>query len=182
MLPSTASKHSSGFTLAELLVVFIIFGVLTALLAPNFVGMRNRYQVNDAFDQTRQVFREAQQEAIKQSRTCTISLNVASNPVTITAKTADNTACVINRVMPSGIQIKTNSLANPPTIGFSYRGNTVFTGGSTFTAVVYHKDTPNVQKKCLVLSGGIGIMRSGNYTGSVSGSDAPVATSCATSP
>ena len=41
-------KMESGFTLAELIIVMAIFGILTAIAIPNFISMMPKYRLNGA--------------------------------------------------------------------------------------------------------------------------------------
>lgn len=174
-----------GFTLFELVVVLAIFGILTALIAPGIMGLRHRFQVQAAFDQIRQTLREAQAEAIRSGQSCTVTLNVSAQPIQITAQFTPSrptpspgspspnpfpivipapAPCGINRTLPDQIQISHNLSATPPQVTFSYQGGILLTNNNQFTSVVYSSTHPELEKPCFVLSPGIGIMRTGNYT------------------
>ena len=57
------TTHPSGFTLLELLVVILIIGLLTGIVAPRFLGQISRSEVTtakaqiDAFDKALQAYR-----------------------------------------------------------------------------------------------------------------------------
>lgn len=180
MQRSSVHSPSQGFTLVELIVVTVMVGVMAALVVPNIIGISNRYRVNQGFEDLRQAFREAQREAMKQSRSCTITVNTSANPVTITANLdspdpANRPPCIVNRTLPQGVAVATNATGDPPRATFSYRGNATFGGSSAFTAVVFWRDTVDLQKKCVAISLGIGMIRSGDFTGNPT---APNDTAC----
>jgi hypothetical protein len=156
----TVPKHTHGFTVAEVLVILIIVGV-------------------DAFNQVRQSIREAQQEAIRQGQICTLTIDNTLNPVTLSATNAAGQPCLINRTLQQGVRLSTNSTATPPQVRFSYRGTPTFGGGSAFTSVLYWETAPDLEKKCISLSPGIGMIRAGKFTGSVT---SPAAADCEITP
>ena len=61
--PSRSHRSSIGFTLLELLVVILIIGLLTGIVAPRFLGQIGRSEITatraqlDAFDKALQAYR-----------------------------------------------------------------------------------------------------------------------------
>ena len=156
MLLSHVRNTNSGFTLIEASVVAALVGTLAVVGVPSFLQMFQRFQTNSAFDQVRGAVKEAQLQAIRTSRTCTLTINETNRRIT-TATTADN-GCLLNTVqLPDSTSIRT--AAADRTVRFNFQGNT----NTTQTIVVYNNSTN--YNKCLVISNGIGMMRWGNYTG-----------------
>lgn len=153
MSPFNARSNNQGFTLIETLTVVIIISILSAIAAPGLLGMLNRNKVNTALDQVQGALQEAQREAMRKSQSCTVTLDSTNSKIT--------SSCLVtgDRTLPSGVVLATN--LDPSTVTFSFRGNTTTSG----TIVVYSNDS-NQQKKCLVISNGLGIMRAGKYSGS----------------
>lgn len=148
-------------SLAEVLVVLVIFGILTAIASPIFTGIWNRNRVNDAFNELQNAMREAQARAVQSSRRCTITIAASASPVTIRAVDSDNQPCIANRTLAEGVALSsTSNLGASPSISFSFKGNTT----TMATLAVYWSRQPTLQRKCLTVSGGVGIIRLGNYT------------------
>ena len=97
---------------------------------------------------------EAQREAIRKSQQCTVTLDTTNSKLTGSCLSTGD------RTLPSGIAIATNLPSS--TVTFSFRGNTTNSG----TIVVYDLNDSNQQKRCFVISNGLGIMRAGKYSGS----------------
>jgi prepilin-type N-terminal cleavage/methylation domain-containing protein len=157
MLLFNVRSKTQGFTLFEILIVLVIVGILSAITAPSFLSMLNRSKVNDALDQLRGALQEAQREAMRTSKSCTVTINTTNKKITA--------PCLItgDRTIPSGVAIaNTNSLGSPPAITFSFRGNT----NSGGTIVVSSSDGSTSQQSCLSISTGLGILRTGDYSGS----------------
>ncbi|NJL51996.1 MAG: type II secretion system protein [Hydrococcus sp. SU_1_0] len=72
MLLYNARKSSSGFTLIEMLVVFIIVGVIAAIAAPNFLGLLNQSRVKDGLAQVEGAVKEAQRQAMRRGKPCKV--------------------------------------------------------------------------------------------------------------
>lgn len=167
MLPFNARRNSQGFTLIETLSVLVILGVLAAISAPSFLSLFNKNKVDATIDQVRGALQECQREAISKSRSCTITLDITNKKVTgdrlVTGERdlcdeRDNSGNCIKSI----VDIATDISDTPPKITFSFKGNT--TNGGTI--VVYSSDASTQKKKCLAISEGIGIMRTGKYDGS----------------
>lgn len=147
------SSSSQGFTLIEMLTVTSLIGIMAAIAVPSLLGFVNRAQVEKEFSKLRAMLYLTQRNAMRNSESCTMFLptnNVADGILTSNcsltgSKTLENVNIIYNR-------------ANSKKVNFNFRGNT----GSLRTIVVYSELTN--WKRCMVISNGIGMMRSGVYT------------------
>jgi len=163
-----APRGNQGFTLIESLIIVLVIGILAAIAAPSFLATLNRSRVNDALAALEGALKEAQKEAVKRSTNCTVTLDTTDKKVT--------GPCLVtgDRTLSNGVQMATNITGS--TITFSHKGTVTLS--DTGTIALYRSDETNNQR-CLVLSSPLGIIRSGNYTGSIASSI--TATNCSTS-
>jgi prepilin-type N-terminal cleavage/methylation domain-containing protein len=166
MLFKIISKSNRGFTLIEMLVSVAIMGILAAIVAPNFYSALSGKRIDDVLGKIEGAIKEAQSTSIKKSRVCTVQ--ILSDKVTAT-----NMAC-----LPSGersfqlgsnsnISIKGTGGTSGTNIIISPFGNTPSTQ-TTEAIVVFQNNGTNSKLKCLVVSSGIGIIRTGNFTAAMS--------------
>jgi len=161
MLLFNARKSSQGFTLIEMLVIVAVIGILAAIAAPSFLGLLNQKKVDDALAQVQGALQEAQREAIRKSKSCEVTVPNTNNP------TLTSPCFVTGSRTLKGITIRRpNSISS---ITFNLKGGTN-NGGTIVFALSNNTAT---KQKCLVISPGIGLMRTGNYANSdTSGSSA----------
>lgn len=156
----TSNNKEAGFNLIEMLVVTIIVGIVAAIAVPNFLGLLRRNQVNAALQTLHGAIKETQRQAIRQGRFCRIDFDIINNKLT-----GNPPNCLLSdRRINDDIIIRTNFPGTSPNIPFSHKGSTTRSG-----TIVVSSPLTNSQK-CLVISLGLGIMRTGNYTGSSTGS------------
>lgn len=154
------NNREAGFNLIEILVVTIIIGIVAAIAMPNFLGLLSRNQVNAALQTLHGAIKETQRQAIRQGRLCRINLDLTNNKLT-----GNPPNCLLSdRIINDNITIRTNIAGTPPNIPFSAKGTTTRSG-----TIVVSSNMTNTQR-CFVISLGLGIMRTGNYTGSSTGS------------
>jgi type II secretory pathway pseudopilin PulG len=138
--------------------------MLASLEFPNMMEGSEKRKAQSALSQLKGTLQEAQRNSIKMGKECKIIMDNDINPTYLAVDTATQyVGCLsIQRLNFSGITVTENF---PGTgIRFSYRGNTTNIG----TIVV---ESPNAQTKyCLVVSNFLGIMRSGVYNGTTTGS------------
>ena len=153
-------NKEAGFNLIEILVVTIIIGILAAIAVPNFLGLLRRNQVNAALQTLHGAIKETQRQAIRQGRSCRIDFDLTNNKLT-----GNPSNCLLSdREIKDNIIIRTNFPGTSPNIIFSHKGSTTRSG-----TIVISSAMTNTQR-CFVISLGLGIMRTGNYTGSPTGS------------
>lgn len=153
MLPSNAHNTELGFNLVEISAVTLLVGILASVTAPGLLAMYQQFEADDGFNQLRGALQQAQMQAIRRSQDCTVTLDTTNKEIT-----GDPGCLLETRELPDSVTIN-HTGAN--TITFNIRGGT----GDGRTIVV--SDPQQSQKKCLVIAPGIGIMRSGNYTGDI---------------
>lgn len=153
-------KSDRGFTLIELVVVLVIIGIIAGLATPSLIGFFRRNQVNAAMSELLGAIRETQRQAMRQGKVCRLDLDTNTNILT-----ANPPNCLLTtRAIDDDIDIRTNLPGANPNISFSHKGNTTRMG-----TIVLSSDLTTHQR-CFVISLGLGIMRTGYYSGSSTGS------------
>lgn len=133
------SQPTAGFSLVEVLVVFVMVGVLAAIAAPSWLTFINTQRVNKANDLVWSALQQAQQEAKKQKLGYSISFRNNNNvpQIAIYPKGSTITSYWRDlgtdlRIQPGQILIQTN-ITNENTTDNStptYASNPVFTATS----------------------------------------------------
>ncbi len=159
---------NQGVTLLEVIIAAVITGILAAIGTPSLMGMLQGDQVKQGIDQIQLALQDAQKQAIRNSKQCTIVIDKDADPPTVDIKdptAATNKGCLgsVERELPKNIVVKSNLSSNE--IAFSFKGNTINRG-----TIVVEPSQGTGEKRCLVISDGLGIMRTGIYTGDTSGS------------
>ena len=152
-------------TLFEVSVVTVIMGILAAIGTPSMMGMIQGDRVEQGLNQVKSALQEGQKQAMRRSMACTISFNKTADPPTITAS---NGECLVfsETELPNNVAMKTTSSLDSG-VTFSFKGNSVTSG----TIVIEPKKLKATDEKlCLVIASGLGIMRSGIYTGDTTAS------------
>lgn len=153
-------RDNQGFSLPEVLLIVIILGIFASLAAPSFLSWVNSKRVEDVLLQVEGAVKEAQAEALRKSQTCVLTISassVTSNPPNCLPTGTRDLTQVSGGSNSVGV---TFIAANNSTLTFSPKGTT--TSGNIF--VFYH---PNQAQgmRCLAISPGIGIVRTGQFQG-----------------
>jgi type II secretory pathway pseudopilin PulG len=113
-----AHRIEDGWTLLELLSVFLVIAIVGAITIPTLGALRNRSTLDQAATQVMGILKEAQRQSLQESISCRVVLT----------ESAARTECpagslVRNDLMPSDVTLSSN-LDTPPedTIQFSFRG------------------------------------------------------------
>jgi prepilin-type N-terminal cleavage/methylation domain-containing protein len=178
---------NQGFTLLEILVALAITGILAALTGPNLSAWLNSNKVKEATDSIQLALEDAQRQAIRRGRNCTINFTnpTGTNPTVYSQITASEAGCLVatntnasSLNLPQEVFMVVDNfptLGSSPGVQFSFRGHVpgltfdppedqaiiVLYPAADATADPY----PNQEKKCLVIASMLGIIKQGTYTG-----------------
>ena len=148
---------TKGFTLIETLVTAVIIGVIAAIAAPNLIGLMNATRVKEGIAQIEGAIKEGQRQAIRLGKRCTVTVDTVNNEITAQTVEATPVNCLLsNRELNDSLEIETNDAV----ITFSSKGIPDNTTDSIF---VVHMPNGTNERRCLVITPGLGIMRTGEY-------------------
>ncbi|GCL48284.1 type II secretion system protein [Microcystis aeruginosa] len=178
---------NQGFTLLEILVALAITGILAALTGPNLSAWLNSNKVKEATDSIQLALEDAQRQAIRRGRNCTINFTggTGNNPTVYSQITASEPDCLVatntnggSLSLPQEIFMVVRNfptLGSSPGVQFSFRGHVpglTFTPPQNQAIIVLYPAAdatadpyPNQEKKCLVIASMLGIVKQGTYTG-----------------
>jgi len=151
MLHLTAPKNNRGFTLIENLIILVILGVLTAITVPSIVGVYNRQQLNYSVNLVRGALQEAQREAMRQGKQCSVEIKS-------TMLTSPDGCLLSNRELPSVVTIYP-----PTTAQFGIRGNFQLKSSPSSNLVISLEAENVNEKQCVEVSYPLGMIRTGIY-------------------
>jgi prepilin-type N-terminal cleavage/methylation domain-containing protein len=184
-------NKNQGFTLLEILIALVITGILAALTGPNLLAWLNSNKVQEATDSIQSALRDAQRQAIRQGRICTINFtNGTSNNNRMVYRqiTASEPGCLVatntnagSLSLPQEVFMVVDNFpdfpadSGSPGVQFSFRGHVP---GLTFDPredqaiiVLYPAANaaadpyPNQERKCIVIASLLGIVKQGTYNG-----------------
>lgn len=138
--------------------MIVIVGILAALSAPSFLNWLNQRKIDDALAKIEGAIKETQREAIKRSQNCTVNISKGGNQ-TITGSCLSTG----NRRLDD-VTINHSASADPWTLNFDFKGRNRLPSSDPGTLWLTIPNS-SVQPKCLTISVGIGLMRTGNYDG-----------------
>ena len=152
-------KQEPGFTLTEVIVVTVIVGVIGAFAVPNFFSLLNRNRVDQAVGEIEGTLREAQKVAIRNSRSCTISIDTTNKRISNNG--ANDNCLLTTRNFNSELTLTTSRT----TITFSSKGNISL--DPTPVIVMSFPDGGSNQQGCVVIENTLGLIRTGDYSGTI---------------
>ncbi len=181
------SNNNRGFTLTEMLVTAIVTGVLAAVTIPNFLGLMSKNQVQESADVIATALRDVQKEAMAKSINCELRVDGTNRTIaafsftatyvgsteTISYPSSVSSSCLTSSYsLRNSINLTTNGTSTSQIkIRYSYKGNatseTVDTDSDDIPepAVIVVSGTNSVEKKCVIVPDGVGLIRAGTYNG-----------------
>lgn len=166
-------KHDLGFTIVEVLIAFVIMGMVTALAAPRFSGLLKRYRLTNAAKVVWLDMHKARLTAIKQGKTAQVDfppiVTTAYNPplpnsacsyTTPSYVVRVNTVVVFCRNLATNYPGMTVSIAKPPATSLSF--------GSTGTVGVPGGGAPTIQIQGTIGSKSFTILTTTGRIGTIS--------------
>lgn len=176
---------NQGFTLLEILIALAITGILAALTGPNLLAWLNSNRVQEATDSIQSALRDAQKQAIRRGRNCTINFTngTGTGPTVYQQIKANEPGCLVaananggSLSLPQEIFMVVRNfptLGGSPGVQFSFRGHVpglTFVPRATQAIIVLYRAAnatadpyPNQERKCIVIASLLGIVKQGTY-------------------
>ncbi|MDJ0731692.1 MAG: type II secretion system protein [Crocosphaera sp.] len=154
-------------------------GIIAAIGTPSLMGMLQGDEVKQGLDQIQLALQDAQKQAIRNSKKCTIMIEKKTGDdhfsIDIENPTLPaNQGCLgaVERELPNTVDVVMTSTMNTG-VTFSFKGNMAGTGKT----IVVKPTKGKGQKRCLVITQGLGMMRTGIYDSNAS-DNPPSASNC----
>lgn len=137
----------------------MITGILAGIGTPSLMAMIQGDQVRQGLDQIQLALQDAQKRAIQSSKKCTLVIKTNGSP-NIDIQDSNSKHCLggVEKNLPNSVAMTTTD-GTETTIRFSFKGNMAGTGKT----IVVKPAKGKGDKRCLVITQGLGIMRSGIY-------------------
>jgi type II secretory pathway pseudopilin PulG len=150
-----SQARATGFTLAETSVIVVIVGVVAAIAGPSFIRWYQSKQLDNALARLESALRESQSEAIRRSQACTVDIPRGVH------QTISGTCLITgDRPLPN-IKAENSRLEDPWRVAFDFKGQTL--GPQNSGTIILSVPGSTLSPHCLVIAGGIGLMRTGKY-------------------
>ncbi|MCG9893762.1 MAG: prepilin-type N-terminal cleavage/methylation domain-containing protein [Thermosynechococcaceae cyanobacterium MS004] len=169
------SRSSQGFTLIETLIAVVVVGVIAAVAAPSLSAWLTNTKIKDTAIKIEGALKEAQSSAVKKGRSCTVMIT-AQKVSAVKFDAVTGVASPDRECMPTGerdfadqanvVGLVGTGGGSGTTVTFSLRGTTPITQDTGAVLVRRTDSDSNQVIKCLVVSSGIGIIRTGTYADS----------------
>ena len=174
-----ANKYT-GFTLIETLIIILIVGILAAIAAPSFLSWLRNREVDDALGLVVGALKESQSEALRLSKGCTVNLDTTRQTIEATVIPPQTPP---ENCLPTGSRNLRATSRNMRMITSFNPGDLVFTFKKTTPnegiIVLFQQDA--TKPRCVVVSEGLGLIRTGYYQGDTS-SPPPAIADCQREP
>jgi prepilin-type N-terminal cleavage/methylation domain-containing protein len=147
-------RQPLGFTQAELMITVAVMGILAAIAVPSLLPWIHQQQINAALNQVDQALQETQNEAIKRNQLCSVTLTRGEN-IALTGDCLVSGSRILKDVTLEHSRSQDNWI-----ISFNAQGQNRSPANNPGTLWL---SSSSAQPKCLVISVGIGLRRTGQY-------------------
>jgi type II secretory pathway pseudopilin PulG len=140
------------------MITVAVMGILAAIAMPNLQPWLHQQQVNAALNQVDQAIQETQNEAIKRNQICQLTLTRGNN-VNVTGN------CLVSRTRTlKDVTLDHSRAQDDWTISFDAKGQN---RSPTNNPGRLWLSASGARPKCLVISVGTGLRRTGNYINNI---------------
>lgn len=177
-----SQRWDRGFTILEITAVLLLIGIMATISGPSMIGFLQRAKITSAQKELQGLLKSAQRSAVRQGKPCGILLPASGtneDSINISAScipTDSETTLKEVEIRHNFDDVSASFTAGTATDFFNFKGQTDDFITGDLIVVISAQDNDNYQK-CIVVSGGLGLIRTGNYPSGDTG-DPPVATSC----
>jgi Tfp pilus assembly protein FimT len=145
-----------GFTLVEILIIFVLIGIISSIAVPNVFTMMKSYRLKSAVNELASTIQQARMTAISQNANCVLTFNSANQTYSVFSDNGDG-----GGILNDGVQNGTESTIKTVNMLNSYKGDVSLGAPSFGTTTSF-----NSQGMCS-LSGSVSLQNCLGATGQV---------------
>jgi Tfp pilus assembly protein FimT len=142
-----------GFTLVEVLIIFTLIGLISAIAVPNVFTMMKSYRLKSALNELTATIQQARMTAISQNANCVLSFNTGNQSYSVFSDNGNG-----GGILNDGVQNGTEPTIKTVNIVSSYKGDVTLNAPSFGSTTVFNSQGMCTPSGSVSLQNSLGVI------------------------